>query len=81
MVEEGRDRHAERYGGIKAERMGGGSVFIRGKIKRKEEEGGTELEEEKQKQEDGGRVGGGSRFIRPMECNLGAEITVSLSMV
>lgn len=56
-------------------------MFIRGKIKSKEEEGGTGLEEEKQKQQDEGRVGGGSRFIRPLECNLGAEITVSLSMV
>lgn len=39
--------------------------------------GGLEVEE----QEDGGRVGGGSRFIKLLECNLGAEITVSLSKV
>ncbi len=40
---------------------------------------------EKQRQEDGeererGR-GGGSRFMKPLECNLEAEITVSLSKV
>lgn len=50
--------------------------------KRRERDGIEVGEIERQKQEDGGKRGGeGSRFMKLLECNLEAEITVSLSKV
>lgn len=52
--------------------------------KRRERDGIEVGEMERQKQEEGGkrgRGGEGSRFMKPLECNLEAEITVSLSKV
>lgn len=80
--EEGRKRDGE----IKTEREGGGWSFTQEKLSvagvKREKEGRHRRDREVEGRRPwGGGRGGGSRFMKPLECNLEAEITVSLSKV